>query len=128
VYSTIYLAEATNFGVIYLDRLESRLWPQSTEGIQQDWIQFQHGRSLADLGKGGRFFFLMTSYQNFRLCEQNKPLDLRDLPKLTNQAFPWGVSERAYVIVNIQGVTGGRDKTIPKNPKTPISKVERFGR
>ena len=37
----------------------------------------------------------------------------------------------------IHGVTGGRDQTsggcslcetIPKNPKTPISKVERFGR
>ena len=39
--------------------------------------------------------------------------------------------------VNIQGVTGGTDQTsggcslcetIPKKPKTPISKVERFGR
>ena len=38
---------------------------------------------------------------------------------------------------NIQGVTGGTDQTsggcslcetIPKKPKTPISKVERFGR
>ena len=41
------------------------------------------------------------------------------------------------VYVYIQGVTGGRDQTsggcslcetIPKKPKTPISKVERFGR
>ena len=42
-----------------------------------------------------------------------------------------------YIYIYIQVVTGGRDQTsggcslcetIPKKPKTPISKVERFGR
>ena len=48
-----------------------------------------------------------------------------------------GDSERDYGSDDIQGVTGGTDQTsggcslcysIPKNPKTPISKVERFGK
>ena len=42
-----------------------------------------------------------------------------------------------YGFYNMQGVTGGTDQTlggcslcytVPKNPKTPISKVERFQR
>jgi hypothetical protein len=38
--SAVYLVEATNAGVNCLDRLESWLWPQLTEGTQQDLIQF----------------------------------------------------------------------------------------
>ena len=52
-----------------------------------------------------------------------------------NAHFMFNITARLYIY--IQGVTGGRDQTsggcslcetIPKKPKTPISKVERFGR
>jgi len=62
------------------------------------------GAALLSLGRA-EVFFLMTSYQNIRQCERDKPFDLRDHPKLVNQAFPWGVSERAYVIVNLYYIT-----------------------
>jgi hypothetical protein len=99
--SAVYLGEATNFGVTYLDRLESWLWPQLIQDIQQDFIQFlQHGAQPCCPWEE-RKFCLMTNYQNFRLFERDKHLDLRYHPKLANQAFPWGVSEGAYVIVNL---------------------------
>lgn len=47
--SAIYLADATNAGVTNLDRLESWLWPQLTEGVQQDLIQFQQKRGAVTL-------------------------------------------------------------------------------
>ena len=98
--SAVYLVEATSVSVTHLDRLESWLCPQLKEGILQDLI-VSTTWDAAFLSLGRAEGFLKTSYQNFSLCEPDKPLDLRDHPKLANQAFPWGVSERAYVIFNL---------------------------
>jgi len=51
-----------------------------------DTVSTTRDVALLTLGRA-EDFFLMTSYQNFRLCEKDKPLDLREHPKLTKQAF-----------------------------------------
>lgn len=102
--SAIYLVDATSAGVTS-GQARDPIMATVDRGrsAELDTVSTTRGAALLALGRAQ--VFLITSYQNIRQCERDKPLDLRDYPKLANQAFPWGMSERAYVKVNLYYMT-----------------------